>query len=129
MKTSVKNRLLQVVGALALLLGIASCDYHGPIEITPKDVTLSGEAQDITLKTTNQITMLYLIDGEDYGFITAPSSQTIEGDWYTASYDPKSLKKIYISVTENRTGESRSFLIEALRYGRNDLTTITQLSL
>ena len=129
MKTSVKNRLWQVVGTIALLLGIASCDYHGPIEITPKDVTLSGEAQDITLKTTNKISMLYLIDGEDYGFISEPSSQIIEGDWYTVSYDPISKKKIFISVTENRTGESRSILIKANRKGRGDQTTITQFSL
>lgn len=128
MKTSVK-KIWQVIGTIALLLGIVSCDMHGSIEITPKNVTLSGEAQDITLKTTNQITMLYLIDGEDYGFISAPSSQTIEGEWYTVSYDPNSLKKIYITVTENSTGESRSFLIEACRYGDGDITTITQLPL
>ena len=130
MKTSVKNRLLQVVGALALLLGIASCDYHGSIEIIPKNVTLSGEAQEITLKTTNEITLLFVKEGrEDAKFISAPSSQIIEGDWYTVSYDPKSLKKIYITVTENSTGESRSIEIKANRYGRGDRTTITQLSL
>ena len=132
MKTSVKNRLLQVVGALALLLGIASCDYHGLIEIIPKNVTLSGEAQEITLKTTNKIKLLFVKEGregEDAKFISAPSSQTIEGDWYTVSYDPESKKKIYITVTENGTGESRSILIEACRYGVGDRTTITQLPL
>lgn len=113
-----------------MLLGIASCDYHGPIEIIPKNVTLSGEAQEITLKTTNEITLLFVKEGrEDSKYISAPSSQIIEGDWYTVSYDPKSLKKIYITVTENSTGESRSIEIKANRYGRGDRTTITQLSL
>ena len=130
MKTSVKNRLLQVIGALALLLGIVSCDMHGPIEITPKNVTLSGEAQEITLKTTNEITLLFVKEGrDDSKRISAPSSQTIEGDWYTVSYDPISKKKIFISVTENGTGESRSIQIKANRKGRGDQTTITQLSL
>ena len=132
MKTAVNNRFLQVIGALALLLGIVSCDMHGPIEITPKNVTLSGEAQEITLKTTNEITLLFVKEGregEDVKFISAPSSQIIEGDWYTVSYDPKSKKKIYITVTENGTGESRSIQIKANRYGRGDQTTITQLPL
>lgn len=131
MKTSVKNRFLQVVGALALLLGIASCDKY-LIDFTPRgDMTLSGEAQDITLKTTNQISHLYVIEveGKKYGIISAPSSQTIEGDWYTVSYDPESKKKIYISVTENRTEESRNLLIEACRNAGSDQTTITQLPL
>lgn len=130
MKTSVNNKLLQVIGALALLLGFISCDMFGLIEILPKNVTLSGEAQEITLKTTNEITLLFVKEGrEDSKRISAPSSQIIEGDWYTVSYDPKSKKKIYVTVTENGTGESRSILIIACRYGDSDQTTITQLPL
>ena len=113
-----------------MLLGIVSCDMHGSIEIIPKNVTLSGEAQDITLKTTNEITVLFVKEGrEDSKSIYDPSSEIIVGDWYTVSYDPNSLKKIYITVTENGTGESRSILIEACRYGVGDRTTITQLPL
>ena len=132
MKTSVKNRLWQVVGTIALLLGIASCDKY-LIDFIPKgDKTISGEAQVVTLKTTKEISHLFVKEGregEDAKSIYAPSSQIINGDWYTVSYDPESKKKIYISVTENRTGASRKLLIIACRKAGNDITTVTQLPL
>ena len=127
MKSKSKKAFAFLLSVFILFIGISSCDGFGLIELSPKDVNLSGEAHNITFKASNKITSLFVKVGESrLEKIYAPASEKIEGEWYVISYDSNNKKTIYVTLTENLTPELRSLTIIANRYGYSDRATITQ---
>ena len=117
--------------ALFVPLGFTSCYKDRMITLSPQEITITGEAQEVFISSTMNITSLILIedDQNESGILSFnPSMAPIQGDWYTVSVS-SNRRTIKAAISENLSGNLRKLELSVSRYGIDFSSIITQLPL
>ena len=124
---SIRTFTCKIFVSIFFFLGFSSCDMnYYPLLSLPKEVNLSGEEQQISLKAKNTILDIKVIEeGHEPIKIYDTSLESVEGDWYKVSAI-RNRKELDVYVKENNTGEPRSIKVRIGRMADAVSTTITQ---